>query len=62
MLGSLLRNSVYARAINWNDLLTLATASADSNDLLQQEFVSLVTVAKDLYTDKKKKKRRSRDD
>jgi Ca-activated chloride channel family protein len=61
MFGSLLRHSVYARTINWNDLLLLATTSADSNDLLQQEFVSLVTIAKELYTDKKKKKKRGRD-
>lgn len=57
MFGSLLRSSSYARNINWNDLQALAMASADKEDVLQQEFVSLVIQAKELYTKKKKKKR-----
>lgn len=61
MFGLLLRNSVYARNINWNELQLLATNSANINDLLQREFVTLVTQAKDLYT-KKKKKKRGRDE
>lgn len=60
MFGSLLRSSSYARNINWNDLQALAMASADINDVLQQEFVSLVAQAKELYT-KKKKKKKNRD-
>ncbi|MEI9946105.1 MAG: von Willebrand factor type A domain-containing protein [Chitinophagaceae bacterium] len=57
MFGALLRSSSFARNINWTDLQTLTVASADTNDVLQQEFVSLVAQAKDLYTKKKKKKR-----
>lgn len=57
MFGSLLRTSTYAKGIDWNNLATLATASAKKDDLLQQEFVTLVTQAKDLYTKKKKKKK-----
>jgi Ca-activated chloride channel family protein len=61
MFGLLLRNSVYARNINWNELQLLSANSANMNDLLQREFVTLVTQAKDLYT-KKKKKKRGRDE
>lgn len=57
MFGSLLRASAYAKGIDWNNLATLATASARKDDLLQQEFVSLILQAKDLYTKKKKKKK-----
>lgn len=56
MLGLLLRNSVYARNISWNELQLLATNSADMNELSQREFVTLVAQAKELYTKKKKKK------
>ena len=61
MFGSLLRSSSYIRNGGWTELQTLAIASADTNDMLQQEFITLVTQAKDLYT-KKKKKKKSKDD
>ncbi|MEO5562660.1 MAG: YfbK domain-containing protein, partial [Chitinophagaceae bacterium] len=58
MFGSLLRASTFAKTINWNDLVLLATSSADPNDLLQQEFVHLVGQARDFYTKSKKKKKK----
>lgn len=58
MFGSLLRNSQFVNnAVDWNVLLTLTTASVDARDLLQEEFLTLVTQAKDLYTKKRKKKK-----
>ncbi len=57
MFGSLLRNSSFTKTINWNEVLLLATASANPNDLLQKEFISLVEQAKILYSKGKKKKR-----
>lgn len=57
MFGSLLRSSAYIRNGGWTELQTLAIASADTNDMLQKEFITLVTQAKDMYTKKKKKKK-----
>lgn len=54
MFGSILRNSGYSKA-SWTEVLDLATKAADSNDKLQQEFVSLVQQAKLLYSKKKKR-------
>lgn len=57
MFASLLRQSIYTKNLNWNDVLLLATASADATDPNQQEFVTLVQQAKALYGNKKKKKK-----
>lgn len=56
MLGSLLRQSIVAKNINWNDIITIATQSAEKNNLLQQEFISLVQQAKIIYSKQKRKK------
>ena len=55
--GSLLRFSPYTKTVSWNDVLLLATESADANDKLQMEFISLVEQAKVLYSKGKKKKK-----
>jgi Ca-activated chloride channel family protein len=57
MFGSLLRSSPFIKSITWNDVSLLANASADTTDLLQKEFISLVEQAKTLYTKTKKKKK-----
>jgi Ca-activated chloride channel family protein len=57
MFGSMLRVSSFTKDVNWNHVLLLATASANTNDLLQKEFVSLVEQAKILYSKGKKRKR-----
>ncbi|MEI9810199.1 MAG: von Willebrand factor type A domain-containing protein [Bacteroidota bacterium] len=56
MFGSMLRSSQFLKNTTWNDILSFAMASADNNDLLQKEFVSIVQQAKILYTKTKKKK------
>lgn len=61
LFGSLLRLSSFTKNIDWDEVLLLATASANPNDLLQKEFISLVEQAKELYS-KGKKKKRSRND
>lgn len=61
LFGSMLRSSAYTRTVNWNDLQLLATANADNNDLLQQEFVTLVQQARVLYSKTKKKKGKNED-
>jgi Ca-activated chloride channel homolog len=58
MFGSLLRSSAFVKNIDWNNVLALATASSDSDDIVQQEFVSIVTQARDLYLKGKKKKKK----
>jgi Ca-activated chloride channel homolog len=57
IFGSLLRNSAFVKTIDWNGLLTLANASADMNEIIQKEFVTLVMQAKDLYSKGKKRKK-----
>lgn len=54
--GSMLRNSVFVKTRNWNDMVLMAQAAADESDLLQKEFVNLTLQAKNLYMKGKKKK------
>ncbi|MBC7946927.1 MAG: von Willebrand factor type A domain-containing protein [Chitinophagaceae bacterium] len=56
MFGSILRSSPFTKNLTWNDIVTWAITSSDSNDILQKEFVSIVQQAKTLYTKTKKKK------
>jgi Ca-activated chloride channel homolog len=56
MFGSMLRSSQFVQNITWNDIVLAAAASADNNDVLQKEFVSIVQQAKILYSKTKKKK------
>lgn len=56
LFGSLLRGSEYTRHVTWNDVANWAVFTADASDVLQQEFVSIVQQAKNLYGKSKKKK------
>jgi Ca-activated chloride channel family protein len=56
MFGSMLRSSAFTKAITWNDIANSAAASANNNDVLQKEFVTIVQQAKTLYSKTKKKK------
>jgi len=56
MFGSMLRYSPFTKNMTWNDIVLRATTSADTKDLLQQEFVTIVQQAKALYSKAKKKK------
>jgi Ca-activated chloride channel homolog len=57
MFGSLLRASSFTKNIGWNDVITLAEGSCNKEDLLQQEFITLVQQARILYSKSKKKKK-----
>jgi Ca-activated chloride channel homolog len=57
MFGSLLRASSFTKNISWNDVIVLAGESCSKEDLLQQEFISLVQQAKILYSKSKKRKK-----
>ncbi len=56
MFGSLLRNSPFVKGVEWNEIISLATSSSGSGDLLQKEFITLVQQAKALYSKWKKKR------
>ncbi|MDP4262197.1 MAG: von Willebrand factor type A domain-containing protein [Bacteroidota bacterium] len=60
MFGSMLRASPFVKNMTWNDVVSWAVASSDDKNILQQEFVSIVQQAKQLYSkDKKRKKERT---
>ncbi len=54
MFGSLLRKSNYIKGITWAGMLAYATEVVNKEDVLQSEFLQLVTKAKTIYTKKKK--------
>jgi Ca-activated chloride channel homolog len=56
MFGAMLRNSVFLKNSNWNEIHQLAQSSSLPTDLLQKEFVNLVLQAKTIYSKGKKKK------
>jgi Ca-activated chloride channel family protein len=56
LFGGILRNSPFVKQAGWNEVLSIAEASSNSDDLLQKEFIALVEQAKALYTKVKKKK------
>lgn len=62
MFGSMLRVSSFTKHVDWGDITLLATASANSNDLLQKEFLLMVEQAKVLYSKGKKKKKKKKDE
>lgn len=56
LFGMLLRNSRYCKGASYDDVLRLATAAATKDNLPQQEFISLVQQAKNIYHKKKKRR------
>ena len=59
MFGSLLKNSTYADNYSWDDVKNMALSGLDANNVLEQEFVTLIDKAKKVYTgaaDKRRKK------
>lgn len=58
MFGLLLRSSKYASLVTWNDIEKIAKESANADDYLQNEFITIVEKAKKLYSKKEKRKKR----
>jgi Ca-activated chloride channel family protein len=54
--GSLLKESKFVKEGSWNQVLEMATHSADTANPSQKEFLSLVEQAKNLYGKKRKKR------
>ena len=57
MFGSMLRKSKFMKEASWNNVIDIATSSADQNSYSQTEFLSLVQKAKILYGKKKKRRK-----
>lgn len=58
MFGALLKNSVFAKNYTYTNVLELANSSADKSNLPQQEFISLVQKAENIYQPIKKKRKK----
>lgn len=56
MFGTFLKESAYSREFSWDDLASLAAISASKESLLQMQFVDLVSKAKKLYPNIRKRK------
>ncbi|WP_018616306.1 YfbK domain-containing protein [Segetibacter koreensis] len=56
MLGTVLKESPYAKQFSWNEIYSLAINAADPHNRLQMEFVDLIAKAKKLYRLPKKRK------
>lgn len=56
MLGTVLKQSQFSKQFSWDQIYSLASASANPHDRLQMEFVDLITKAKKLYPLRKKRK------
>ncbi len=55
LFGSLLRNSNHVKNVSWTMMLELTKEVVDRNDVLQAEFLQLVSKAKTLYGKQKKR-------
>lgn len=58
MFGSMLKESIFTKQTSWNELAALAAQYARKDDLLQQELLRLIDVAREYYDKKRGKKRR----
>jgi Ca-activated chloride channel family protein len=56
MFGSTLRSSSFTKKINWENIITLASNSADMDNATEKEFIGIVKKAKTLYIKNKKKR------
>jgi Ca-activated chloride channel homolog len=61
MFGMLLRESVHAKNISWDELLDIAKSAMNAQDALHIEFYDLLQSAKKIYMKEKKDRKRKRD-
>jgi len=57
MFAALLKDSKYARNYNFSDVIKLATESANTQDAIQQEFITIIEKAKKIYGKERKKRK-----
>jgi Ca-activated chloride channel family protein len=60
MFGSLLKNSVYASNYTWDDVKNIAHSGLNSSNVLEQEFVTLISKAKKIYAVVNEKKKKNK--
>lgn len=56
MFAGLLKQSPHMRFINWDDAAILAEQSYNTQDAIQKEFITMITKAKKIYGNRKRKK------
>jgi Ca-activated chloride channel family protein len=56
MFAGLLKDSPYMRFISWNDAAIIADQSRNPLDAIQNEFLNMISKAKKIYGNRKKKK------
>ena len=56
MFGTLLKESVYAKPITWNETLIAANESYDRLDPVQKEFITIIEKAKKIYSRGKRRR------
>ena len=56
MFAALLKDSKYVQRINWTDVLIVAKDSSNPEDMVQQEFLTMVNKAKKIYGKPRRKK------
>jgi Ca-activated chloride channel family protein len=57
MFGAMLRKSRFLKEVSWNSILQTATNAVDANSYSQKEFLSIVQLAKNIYSKKRKKEK-----
>jgi Ca-activated chloride channel family protein len=60
MFGTLLKESVYAKKMSWNETIILANESYDQSDPIQKEFITIIEKAKKIYLRRKKRRASAR--
>ena len=56
MFGLKIKQSKYIKPVDWQDIEKIATDSYDASNYLQNEFLTLISKAEDIYSTKKRKK------
>jgi Ca-activated chloride channel family protein len=56
LFGSLLKNSAFTGKASWDDLIKMATACYDPNDVSQKEYLQMIGQAKKIYHKVKRRK------
>jgi Ca-activated chloride channel family protein len=56
LFGSLLKNSAFTGKTSWDDLIKMATACYDPNDVSQKEYLQMIGQAKKIYHKVKRRK------
>ncbi len=59
MFGLKIKQSKYIKPVDWQDIERIATDSYDASNYLQAEFINLISKAEEIYSTKKRKKKKS---